>query len=541
MLAEADVERACRAAARAVAPEPKRRRRPRATPVDDEGGWSVAGPCVPTFWPRFLDIWLVAARVRCAVLLDSRRAPRGSPPLASVLFELQHQQQQQQQRRQHCNGCPRCSSGCDVACLGLLFLEESCFLVNRVMLLQRLGDFHSVESTIAAGKVENVGRAQDFTNTECSCSGRCGVPRDPSEGQPVEVTAVGPSSKLEGYPAPPAGKSSAAAQQQRQRQGPRRDFALVDVRKSLASPCNHSDFLVPKLHAALRSAFGDVAVAAAAAAAAADSCGRGDLTSSFIADSSLPPPPGTRSSSHRVPPRATEATAKNNAEEMSSGDGGREFCRAPARERQGARWLRDWGMMEMSLDCESLGKILGDVGLPGLAGWLLEYPVIYCCPSLVETTKDYGDRGEDGALRGAATGTETEHEVGNCLPVVPLTVFSLIFDTDKDATGCCSPPPAPIAFTSSHSTGATASHAFSFSVPETMCGTTEVEKGEQGGLEETNLQSLVDIFLGRLESRIARHRRRHGSGDCCCCGLHQQSVYGLTVTKRTETLDRVAL
>lgn len=465
----------------------------------------------------------MTARIRCAVLLDSRRAPSGSPPLAGVLLALQQQQQQQQQH----------GSSCDVACLGLLVLGGSCFLVNREMLLQRLKSFHFVESTTAIGKMEYFGRAQASTTcssssssgSPSSSSGRCGVTRSQTEGQAVGVTAVGPTSQRGGY-VPPVGNSSAAVQQQQQQQGLRRDLALVDVRKSLASPCDRSDFLVPKLHAALRSAFGEVPVAA-------NSSVRGDHTNLCTADSP--------SSSHRGSATTTaEVMARNNGEDRSSsGDRSSDFCLATAGEGEGARWLRDWGVKEMSLDCESLRDTLGDVGLPGLAGWLLEYPVIYCCPpSLVRRTTNDEDRGEGGE-HGA------EHATGNCLAAVPLTVYSLSFEIDdKDATGCRSPPRMPLGGTPSGSTGTTFSQAFSFSVPETMCGDTEPEQGAEEGLNTTGVHALVVSFFERLESRIARHGRRSSSssgGDGCCDGRHQQLVRGLTVTKRTETLDRVAL
>lgn len=473
----------------------------------------------------------MTARVRCAVLLDSRRAPSGSPPLAGVLLALQQQQQEQRDN----------SSGCEVACLGLLDLGGSCFLVNREMLLQRLKDFYCVESTTTtAGKMEHCGRAQSCT-TKCSSSpsssssssGRCGVTRASTEGQPVGVTTVGPSSQQwEGYPASPAGNSSAAAQQQ----GLRRDFALVDVRKSLASPCDRSDFLVAKLHASLRSAFGDVPVATVGSV-------RGDHTNLSTADLPSPPQPDGIPPSHRQgSPTTAEGMAKNTGEDdRSSSSGNRsssDFCLAPNRkEGEGARWLRDWGMKEMSLDCESLRDTLGDVGLPGLAGWLLEYPVIYCCPpSLVRRRTDDEDRGgggDDGA----------EHATGNCLAAVPLTVYSLsveIDDKDDAATRCCSPRVPLDSTPSSGSAGTTSSQAFSFSVPEIMCGATEPEKGREERRNTAGVHRLVDFFFERLESRIARHRRRSSSssGDG---GRHQQLVRGLTVTKRNETLDRVAL
>ncbi|CAM9677384.1 unnamed protein product, partial [Scytosiphon promiscuus] len=91
MLAEADFERACRAAANGASSARKRRVRPRAVAVDvDDGGWSVAGPsCSQIFWPRLGDIRLVASGVRCAVLLDSCRARRGAPSLTDILLALQ--------------------------------------------------------------------------------------------------------------------------------------------------------------------------------------------------------------------------------------------------------------------------------------------------------------------------------------------------------------------------------------------------------------------------------------------------------------------
>ena len=406
-----------------------------------------------------MDICLVAAGVRCAVLLDSRRAPRGSPPLADVLLALQQDQQQQQRSKRPAEDVGHNVSS-DVACLGSLVLEGSLFLVNRALLLQRLNEL-----------------PRDKFNAEVGC-----LPRgDRRERGSAGTAAVGssPERRNGDCPAPPASREDAG--DRRQRQG-RRDFALVDVRKLLPMPRDRSDVLLPRLRAALRSAFGGVAA-------------------------DRPPPPCEVPFLVDRESTKAEATAGSKRESWSSGNGGEDSSHAAVpREQEGARWLRDWEVKEAVLDCASLRATLGDVGLPGLAGWLLEYPVIYCCPSPIGTN---GGGGAD----------KDEHVTGNCLAAVPLSVYSLSVELGNEGAGA---------------TGASALQAFSFSVPDVVSGSPEAEHHE-GGVE-VGLHGLVDGFLRKLESRIALHRRRSKSE-----GWHQPLVRALNVSNRTETLERVAL
>lgn len=440
-------------------------------------------PCmapVPLFLGcRYLDICLVAAGVRCAALLDTRRAPRGSPPLADVLDALQeekgHLQEQQHDEAADGGG----SNGDDVACVGVLVLEGSLFLVNRALLLRRLAYFFSAESAVESR----------------SCSGVAG---DTAENDAAGAAAVGPSSGRTSQVAPPASSSGAGA-------GGRRTFALVDVRKSLALPCERSDVLVARLDAALRSAFGGV-----------------------VADGAdHPPPPGAASDTHGGSIAAETAVAMGDREDRH-GDGGELATAHGQGEGEGARWLRDWGTKELVLDCEGLRETLGGVGLCGLAGWLLEYPVVYCCSSPLGSHNDADRSGDAG-------GASAEHVMGNCLAAVPLSVYSLSVDLGNErgsGSSCHVPPDVP-----SGAAGASL-QAFSFSVPERVCGPADAEGGKGGA--RAALQGLVDEFLGRLEGRIARHRRSSGSGGYSS-ERRKQLVCGLNVSKRTETLDRVAL
>ncbi|CAM9800509.1 unnamed protein product [Ectocarpus sp. 12 AP-2014] len=493
---EADFERACRAAARGVAPLHKRRVRPRAAAVDsNDGDWSVAGGSrSQTFWPRFGDICLAAAGVRCAVLLDSRRAPRRSPPLVDVLLALQHDQQERQQQKECC-ATRDCHSDCDcssggVACLGLLVLEGSSFLVNRVMLVGRLDELFLGE-TIAAEQADERFRRSSTCATDFGKKG--------------------------GYGTEAAVDGAASAHQ---RHFDRRDLALLDVNKAQAVPRDRNDVLAPRLYAALLWAFGGATVAATAKSVEE---GRAD------GPSPTPPPRGTSRKS-----TAMETSAESNRKDrFCRGDGAHRV--PPSQLEGGSRWLRDWSMKELVLDCESLVKTLGDVGLSGLAGWLLEYPVIYCCSSL-----------NDGTINGS-DGKEMEHARGNCLAAVPLSVYSLAVDLGDKGRGCSSRRQPSLDERSASATGAWF-EAFSFSVPETMCGPTETEQDEddvnRGGAcgenrEERHrraaaaLHGLVDNFVQTIDRRLARLRRSGDNGN--------GSFLSLNVSKRRATLDQVAL
>lgn len=473
----------------------------------------VVYPCPAAPFPtllgcRYLDICLVAAGVRCAVLLDTRRAPRGSPPLGDVLEALQqdqkhgHHNHQPQHRQQHGRGedggdCTIISS-CDVACLGVLDLGGSLLLVNRALLQRRLEEFFSIESL-----------------AESSCS--WGVPGDTTEkhvagAAAAAAAAVGPSSEQTSHAAPPAssGGGGGGTGAQRQRHG-RRTFALVDVRKSLALPCERSDVLAPRLDAALRSAFGGVAGTGA----------------------DRPPPRGVPFNIHGAS-TAVDAAAMGDRADRHSDDG--DLCLAATHGEEagaGARWLRDWGTKELVLDCQGLRRTLGGVGLCGLAGWLLGYPVVYCCPQVESHDGDTADRAGD------AGGTTAEQAVGNCLAAVPLTVYSVSVDLGNEkgsGSSCHVPRDAPAGTTGMPS------QAFSFSVPERVCCSVDAAEGEEGIDTCAGLQGLVDGFFGRLEARIARHRSSSSSSaGYSSFGGHEQLVCGLTVSRRTETLDRVAL
>ncbi|CAN0150309.1 unnamed protein product, partial [Discosporangium mesarthrocarpum] len=96
------------------------------------------------------------------------------------------------------------------------------------------------------------------------------------------------------------------------------------------------------------------------------------------------------------------------------GQGARGESRCNEEEWLKKLWRRE---KDLRLDGPALAVKLGDVGLPGLAGWLLEYPVIYCCSSAkVDATvapTSMCDRGEGAS------------EAGNCLSMVPLRVCSV--------------------------------------------------------------------------------------------------------------------
>lgn len=352
-------------------------------------------------------------------------------------------------------------------------------MINRDLLLRRLEDFFSTEST--------AGRRS------------WGVAGDTTDKHAAGTAGVGPSSERTIHSARPASSSGAAWAERRQQHGGRRTFALVDVRKSLALPCERSDVLVPRLDAALRSAFGGA-----------------------VTDGANHPPPRVAASSnvHRGSIAAGTASMEDRADSRRDDGGG-----------TGARWLRDWGTKELVLDSEGLRETLGDVGLCGLAGWFLEYPVVYCCPSLVGSP--------DGTDRAGGTGGSTTEDVtGNCLAAVPLTVYSLSIDLgDQQGSGSSCRVRSDVL---SDTTAEMSLHAFSFSVPERVCGPADADGGKQA--VRVGLERLVGEFLGRMEGRVARHR---SSSSISSHGLsserHEQLLQGLNVNKRTETLDRVAL
>lgn len=379
---------------------------------------------LPLRTERFEDICLTASGVRCAVLLDSRRAPRASPPLADVVRALQHQY-----RGEGTNAHDVCDYDCDgndsnddIASLGLLRLQDSCFLVNRFMLRQRLDSFHSD------------------------------------------------------------------------------DFALIDVNKKRNKPVLSTDELARRLHDTLIFVFGSTRPSERQDAAMTidDAKSSGIVSAGEMA---APLPPNTRDSGGRHDRAGSTGLPNEGA----------------------SRWLRDWSMTETSLDGTSLDESLGDVGLPGLAGWILEYPVIYCCPSREEP---------DG--RQIGRGDETSG-VGNCLAMVPLTVFSFCVELSRDAfvSGRGSKPQYCF-------------EAFCFSVPETVRSSCEAAshstyaEGADSGVAR-NLQSLVNVFAEKIKRRMARHGL---SGSTCSAGCHRRNQHWLAkldVSKRTETLDRVAL
>ncbi|CAM9400710.1 unnamed protein product [Ectocarpus fasciculatus] len=304
-----------------------------------------------------------------------------------------------------------------------------------------------------------------------------------------------------------------------QRRLNRPDLALLDVNRALALPCDRSDVLAPRLYAALLWAFGGATVAATA-----------NSVEGGPASGTSPPLPVGTSRESAVP----ETAARSNGEDSFCGGDGVQYM-PPSELEGGARWLRDWDMKELILDCESLVETLCDVGLSGLAGWLLEYPVIYCCSSLNDGTTDRSD------------GTETEHARGNCLAAVPLTVYSLAVDLGDKGRSCSSRRPPSLDERSASTTGA-CFEAFSFSVPETMCGPTGAEQDEHeehdGGACGKNREEghgrtagavhrLVDIFVQTIDRRLAPLRRSGDNGN--------GSFLRLNVSKRRATLDQVAL
>lgn len=374
----------------------------------------------------------MAARLRCAVLLDSRRAPRSAPPLSEVLLKLEANRKAE---RRDIDAFERHSE--ELASIGLLRLENSCFLVNRQMLREKL---------------DNALLSSPLSNR---------VPSSRSASTPLVPTSG-------------------------------RNIGLLHVRGTLAAPqlCVKGA-LRNQLHAALGSVFG--------------------YSAGHVSDPTDTEAPScwSRERGHRSPsPRVT-----NRSKLEFETDGS-----------EGVRWLRDWKFKEMILNGKDVSERLGDVGMPGLAGWLLEYPVIYCCPSPSE-----GERGQ-GDANWSETGV-----VANCLAGTPLVVYTLRFEfTGDDAK------------TSEESTSSF--EAFSFSIPEpvqvrTGCAeyndTAGVREDQEGANTLTTLHSLVDSFLETFEARVAHHN----DGVACAsyCRDHKRRALHMSVKSRREMLDRVAL
>lgn len=265
------------------------------------------------------------------------------------------------------------------------------------------------------------------------------------------------------------------------------DCAFVDVRQAFEGPVVRTGALAPQLSAALRSTFG--------VATNADLPSRSPIQGE------------------------TQIAAPSYHDQRNN------FREAPGKQTEGALWLRDWKRMDLALDSRRLSESLGDVGMPGFAGWLLEYPVVYCCSSLTGT----GQKSEDG-------GDAEAGHAGNCLGLVPLTVYSLRLGI---VYGTSSLP---------RESNSSDFEAFSFSVPQTVCCLAETAGDHDGdgdwrGLGEdrneaaiVGLNRQVEMFLERFERRIASHRSSVGRSE-----RHQHWLQRLSVTKRIETLDQVAL
>lgn len=264
-----------------------------------------------------------------------------------------------------------------------------------------------------------------------------------------------------------------------------RDFALLDVRRSLVAPTLCTELLAPSLFATLRLIFGD------------------EVTRINPQANGCRPPSSPRADSGKTSER-WEASKSRAPREI------------------GERWLREWTRKELTVEVgDELDAALGDVGLPGLVGWLLEYPVIYCCRSFpIEIAR----RRDDVLVSSFA-------DTGNCLAMVKLTVHSLNVEVGKGVS--LGPHSSSFGFSSRE--------IFSFSVPEVVrigfegCDGFDAEVDEdQGRIVSAHLRRLVKAFVAKVESRIARH-------GCCCCQGRQGFIGRLSVKKRTQTLDRVAL
>lgn len=383
---------------------------------------------------RFEDIYLVAARLRCSVLLDSRRAPRSAQPFSEILLKLQANRKAD--RKDH-DAFERQNE--EVASLGLLHLEDSCFLINRQMLREKLDDA--------------------LLSSPMS---------DRMPGSMAALTHVIPTSG--------------------------RNMGLLDVRGTLAAPqlCVKGA-LRNQLHAALGSVFG--------------------YSASHLNDptSTEAPPICWSRERGRGNPSSPRVTIQSKVEFETGGS-------------EGVRWLRDWKSKELFLNGKDIRERLGNVGMSGLAGWLLEYPVTYCCPSPSE-----GERGP-----GDYSWLETS-VAANCLAGTPLVVYTLHFEFTRDDSKMSDESRSSF-------------DAFSFSIPESVqiqTGCTEnndtarVREDEEGANTPTILHSLVNNFLETFEARVARHNE----GVACTSYYrdHKRRALHMSVKSRKETLDRVAL
>lgn len=254
----------------------------------------------------------------------------------------------------------------------------------------------------------------------------------------------------------------------------RPDFALLDVRKSLAAPVVRTDTLLPVLSKALQTIFGDRAQ--------------------------------ERSLQQE---RSTDGSGVSTCSDPQVSGSPRSQGVAEVGALHGHQWLYSWGTREFALDSVSLRGTLGDVGLTGLVGWLLEYPVVYCCPP--------------GPHGGGATNDSASFDPGNCLAMIPLTVYSL---NVSFGGGSLTPPTTPLLET------------WSFSVPQVVRFDDSGVKGMLYDEKDTaraarqHLSGLVDAFLSSLRRRAATF----------VVSASQQGLDPeLLVNQRTEILDRVAL
>lgn len=267
---------------------------------------------------------------------------------------------------------------------------------------------------------------------------------------------------------------------------------MLDVRRCQRTPTLCTEHLAPRLVAALLLTFGDVKAddtPSGAGVDASDTCGEEDATKATV-----------------------PATSK--CQEVFRSDS---LC-AP-----GERWLQDWDSTTLTLDVgHSLCTTLGNVGMSGLAGWLLEYPVIYCC-------RTSGSRNDDTDENST---TEThDGDSGNCLAMTCLTVYTIGLEFEEPIVPASTPPSSDELF-----------GAFSFSVPEMVrsgaesgdCSADE-ERGQQGHAALGYFSGLVDRFVARLEDRVARC----SAVSSCHCRL--PSSARLVVERRTEILGHVAL
>lgn len=407
---------------------------------------------------------LVATGIRSTVLLDSRRAPRGSPPLANVLRALQDSRKCKTTASSSSDNC--CTD--DIASLGLLMLDGSSFLVNRRVLRSRLAEILTpcTATTHAISWATTHPHGANIANVVDNCENLAG--RGRRKTLPTAGKLPSPANYSRGGCTVPA----------------ERDFVLVDVRRSIRMPRLCTELLAPQLVAVLRSMFGDVN--------AAD-------TSTWANDNP--------SDAQRKTDIAT-STFPTNSSSQETSEG------RPSRE-PGHRWLQDWGRTALTYEVgDDLRTTLGDVGMPGLAGWLLEYPVIYCCRPMFRRNDDQVE-GSTQAFSGG--------DPGNCLAMAHLTVYSVGVEFGEKLAPT-SPP---------SSSDSKVFEAFSFSIPETVHAETESDGGVTDAVPGY-LSGLVDKFAARVEGRITRC----GSNSCQCRSSLSTRI---VVRRRTEVLDRVAL